>query len=253
MPLLDVEMQNRLTQLALALINQQRARVIVKSYQPAPGFWFGGGNLIETTDGVFYLVGRYRNAGDSRAGLAVGERGLELAVFASTDRGQSFEKMLSFTKCDLDVGNHPVLSIEGSALRHTNDGIELFISTEKDHTGYPPGFENYLKPETGVWSIDRLAAGTIDGLRSAPRIAVAARRLAQGNALLGYVWIVTYSISCYRVATLIPLPFDELNRPAMDLYRSVSIVATTFISAAFPTALLYILSRPQPPRNRSSN
>jgi hypothetical protein len=172
MPLFNIELQNRLTRLALALVNQQQARVIVKPYQPAPGFWFGGGNMIESPDGVFYLVGRYRDAGDSRAGLAVGERGLELTVFASTDRGQSFEKVLSFAKCDLNVGVHEVLSIEGSALRHTSDGVELFISTEKDRIGYPPGFENYLKPGTGVWSIDRLAAGTIETLRSARRITV---------------------------------------------------------------------------------
>jgi hypothetical protein len=57
-----------------------------------------------------------------------------------------------------------VLSIEGSALHWTPDGVELFVSTEKDGIGYPPGFESFLKPGTGVWSIDRLSAANVAAL-----------------------------------------------------------------------------------------
>jgi len=154
------------------LVDQQSARVIVAPKHNAPGFWFGGGNLTLGPDGMLYLVGRYRNAGDSRSGLAAGERGSELAVFASHDRGQSFEKIIGFSKSNLDVGSRKVLSIEGSALHWTDRGVELFVSTEKDGVGYPRGFEEYLKPGTGVWSIERLAASTIADLHNAPRVTV---------------------------------------------------------------------------------
>jgi hypothetical protein len=166
---LDSAQTQCLTCFARTLIDQQRARIIVPPYEPRSAFWFGGGNLVEAAGGSLYLVGRYRNAGDSRTGLADGERGLELAIFASVDRGQSFEKVVSFAKADLDVGDRRVLSIEGSALRMTPDGVELFVSSEKDHIGYPAGFEDHLKPGTGVWTIERLVAETIEGLKDAPR------------------------------------------------------------------------------------
>jgi len=162
-PTLESDLQDKLTRFALALIDQQRARTIVPAAQSAGGFWFGGGNLIEDADGLLYVVGRYRDAGDSRTGLSAGKRGWELAIFVSDNRGRSFEKVLQFAKRDLDIDGRAVLSIEGSALRRTNDGVELFVSTEKEGVGYPSGFEEYLKPGTGVWSIDRLTAPTIAG------------------------------------------------------------------------------------------
>lgn len=163
---LPTQLEEKLTRFTQALVDQDRARPIIPPQRPAPGFWFGGGNLVEGSDGALYLVGRYRNAGDSRTGLAAGERGLELAVFRSDDRGRTFEKVLQFGKSDLDVDGKRCLSIEGSALRWSSDGVEFFVSTEKDHVGYPPGFEEFLKPGTGVWSIDRLAAPTLEDLRS---------------------------------------------------------------------------------------
>lgn len=171
---LDQQRADKLTQFATALIDQRRARIIVAPQQPQPGFWFGGGNLMETDDRTIYLVGRYRNAGDSRTGLAAGERGCELAIFASEDRGGTFTKVQSFDKADLSRDGHAVLSIEGSALVRTAAGFELFVSTEKDGVGYPSGFEDHLKPGTGVWSIDRRCAATLDGLREAPQQTVLA-------------------------------------------------------------------------------
>lgn len=167
MPRINTERKQKLTHLLAALIDQRNARIVVPPSEAAPGFWFGGGNLVEDGDGTLFLVGRYRNAGDSRSGLAQGERGWELAIFASRDRGRSFEKVLRFGKDDLGVGGHRVLSIEGSALHLTDDGVELFVSSEKDGIGYPPGFEDYLKPGTGVWSVERLAAGSIAELADA--------------------------------------------------------------------------------------
>ena len=123
--------------------------------------------MVELPDGSLCVVGRYRNAGDSRTGVAAGERGLELAIFQSTDKGQSWNKAVSWTKAELNVGDWEVLSIEGAALNVTADGIELFVSTEKDHLGYPSGFEQYLKPGTGVWTIERISADSLQGLKLA--------------------------------------------------------------------------------------
>jgi len=165
-------LEERLVRLAQALVDQQRARIIVPPQQPRPGFWFGGGNLIESDDGTLYLTGRYRNHGDSRTGTAAGERGLELAIFASTDRGATWHPEVRFSKSDLDMPGRPVLSIEGSALHRTESGVELFVSTEKDGIGYPPGFQDYLKPGTGVWTIERLAAASISELKDASPVTV---------------------------------------------------------------------------------
>jgi hypothetical protein len=164
---LSLELEARLESLARMLVDQERARVIVPPNDAAPGFWFGGGNMIEAPDGSLYVVGRYRNHGDSRTGVAAGERGLELAVFRSQNRGESFDRILSFSKSDLDMPGRKVLSIEGSALRWIEDGVELIVSTEKDGIGYPEGLEDHLKPGTGVWTIERLAAESFPELPNA--------------------------------------------------------------------------------------
>jgi len=164
---LSAAQENLLTQFATALVDQQAARVIVPAQEASTGFWFGGGNMVVSPDGDLYTVGRYRNFGDSRTGVAVGTRGLELAIFKSTNGGESFEKAVSWSKSDLNVGEETVLSIEGSALSWNESGIELYVSTEKSNRPYPAEFESFLKPGTGVWTIDRLRADTIEGLKSA--------------------------------------------------------------------------------------
>ena len=158
-----------LLDLGTALVDQQRARTIVAPQQNASGFWFGGGNMVLDSDRSLLLVGRYRNAGDSRLGVGAGERGLELALFRATAVDQPFSKIASFTKADLRVGDREVLSIEGAALRLTRDGAaELFVSTEKAGIDYPQGFESFLKPGAGVWTIERIRSESIDGLAAAP-------------------------------------------------------------------------------------
>ncbi|MCA9141187.1 MAG: hypothetical protein KDB05_00285 [Planctomycetales bacterium] len=162
------DLEAKLTSFALKLVDQQKARVAIPPQQNSTGFWFGGGNMVEDAAGHFYLVGRYRNFGDSRTGLGAGERGLELAIFRSEDRGASWQKQVSFSKPDLNVGDRSVLSIEGSALYLTDQGVELFVSTEKAGIEYPPEFRSFLKPGTGVWTIERLQASSIDELKEAP-------------------------------------------------------------------------------------
>ena len=164
---LDTATESRLISVAKLLVDQQTARVIVPARHASSGYWFGGGNLTVDRNGHLWLAGRYRNAGDSRTGLAAGERGLELTLFRSVDDGTAFERVLSFTKADLNVGNRQVLSIEGSALHWTDSEVELFVSTEKSNIGYPDELREHLKPGTGVWTIERLAAKSIDQLSNA--------------------------------------------------------------------------------------
>ena len=115
--------------------------------------------MIQGPDGALYLVGRYRNRGDSRTGLAVGERGLELAVFRSRDKGVTFDHLYSLSKEKLSGPAGRVLSIEGSCIVKRPHGFSLFVSTEKERA-YPAEVEPYRKEGTGVWSIDELVADT---------------------------------------------------------------------------------------------
>lgn len=152
------------------LLDQQSAKPIVLPQDASSGFWFGGGNMIQDNDGHLLLIGRYRNAGDSRTGIAAGTRGLELAIFRSTELssvGQDirFEKVLSFSKAELNCGDQEVLSIEGSCLRRTANGFELFVSTEKANVSYPEQLADFQKPGAGVWTIDVLQAATLEGLK----------------------------------------------------------------------------------------
>jgi hypothetical protein len=154
----------RLRDLALALMDQQAAAVAVAPYRNAPGFWFGGGNAVRDRDGVIWLVGRYRNFGDSTTGLEAGERGLEAAIFASEDGGHLFHKVRSWSKADLGIAGNKVLSIEGTALRFEPSGTcELYISTEKE-APYPEEVGEHQKPGTGMWTIDVIKGESVDSL-----------------------------------------------------------------------------------------
>ena len=162
----------KLTNFCNALVDQQSARVIVEPQDRSTGFWFGGGNMVEGPDGALFVVGRYRNVGDSRTGVGAGTRGLELAIFRSDDKGATFQKAVSWDKAALNSPAGDVLSIEGSCLRFTPNGVELFVSTEKLGLPYPDGIEDYLKPGAGVWTIDVLRARAIEALVNAPVEAV---------------------------------------------------------------------------------
>lgn len=149
--------------LARTLIDQESARILVPPQRDETGFWFGGGDMIEDADGGLVLVGRYRNYGDSRTGLGQGERGLECALFRAPSFDRPFEKVISWSKAELTCGGRRVTSIEGTSLRRSAGGIELFISSEKD-IPYPDTVRDYQKPGTGVWSIDRIVAAGVDAL-----------------------------------------------------------------------------------------
>lgn len=153
----------KLTTLASELVNQENARILVEPQDRSTGYWFGGGNVILDRDGSILICGRYRNYGDSRTGVGAGERGLELAIFRAPDVDGDFKKIVSFSKADLAHSGMDIVSIEGVALHLTPDGIELFISTEKD-AKYPERIIDFQKPGAGVWSIDRIYADRVEDL-----------------------------------------------------------------------------------------
>ena len=150
-------------ELARRLIDQERAEILVSPKRAEKGYWFGGGNAMVDGDGSTWLVGRYRNAGDSRTGLGLGERGAELVVLEAHPGAGGTRVIHSFDKSALSRPGCRVLSIEGSCLLRTPDGVELFVSSEKEQS-YPEPLRKYQKPGTGVWSIDVIRAPTVGEL-----------------------------------------------------------------------------------------
>ena len=156
-------LERKLAKLGTNLVDHSRAHLLIEPTENCAGFWFGGGNVVrQPRDDSLLLIGRYRDAGDSRTGLTLGPRGRELAIFRSTDNGRTFAKIRSWDKSDLYCGS-TVLSIEGSALRLNKRRVEVLVSTEKVRT-YPRPFTSYQKPGTGIWSIDTFAASRLDRL-----------------------------------------------------------------------------------------
>jgi len=167
---LPQNLERKLVRLSSALVDVKRAQRIVEPTQDRDGFWFGGGNTVrDPNDGSLLLIGRYRDAGDSRTGLVQGTRGRELAIFRSVDNGRSFDKIQSWDKSDLYCGSS-VLSIEGSALRINKRRIEVLVSTEKVRT-YPHQLNDFQKPGTGIWSIDHFSAPRVSKLAPQENIA----------------------------------------------------------------------------------
>lgn len=172
MTTLSPDIVQRLRDLAHALVNPSAARIAVEPMRPSAGYWFGGGNMARAADGTLYLTGRYRNAGDSRTGLDLGDRGKELAIFSSADDGATWTKVLSLDKkavcrnLDVAAGGEEALSIEGSALRFTGSGVELYVSSEKA-LPYPEAVADYRKHGTGIWTIERFTAADVPGLAGA--------------------------------------------------------------------------------------
>jgi hypothetical protein len=78
----------------------------------------------------------------------------------------SWTKVLSLDKIDVAPQGYKVLSIEGAALRFGLDGVELFISSEKERP-YPEPVTEFRKPGTGIWTIERLAAPSLEALKTA--------------------------------------------------------------------------------------
>lgn len=156
--------EEKLIEFGKKIIDNEKAKIIVEPYRRESGYWFGGGKIRKDREGRLVITGRYRNFGDSRYGVGLGERGLELAIFVSEDKGKTFKKIKSFTKKDLKVGEKDVLSIEGSSI-YFGEKVELYISSEKKRN-YPMGFEKYQKEQTGVWEIDVIIGESLENLSS---------------------------------------------------------------------------------------
>jgi hypothetical protein len=76
------------------------------------------------------------------------------------------------------------------------------------------------------------------------RGSLTARRIAQINAICGYMWGIAYSMSCYQIMDVVMPQTPALPDSARTAFMWGSLVGGTLINAAFPTALLYLLSRP---------
>ncbi|MBT3283780.1 exo-alpha-sialidase [Candidatus Bathyarchaeota archaeon] len=223
----------KLTRFGYALVNQEKARVIIEPNQRASGYWFGGGNMSQHED-LLYLVGRYRNAGDSRKGLGLGERGLELAVFRSEDAGYTFDKVISLSKNDLagmDEEGRAVKSIEGSTLSFTPDGVELYVSSEKA-LSYPDDIVEYQKPDTGIWTIEYCKARDVESISECTLKTVlrssdprwlhlkdpTIHKLANGGTVLGFV-THPFSWSSSNTAYCSINERRELNEPVFNFLQ----------------------------------
>ena len=118
---------------------------IIAAHDQRKGYWFGGGNIVTDESGNFWLIGRYRDHGDSRTGLESGARGLELSLFKSEDNAESFQKVRSWSKSEIENDQFKVLSIEGSALNRLSENKwEIFFSVEKDRK-YPEILKDFIE------------------------------------------------------------------------------------------------------------
>ncbi len=123
----------------------------------------------------------------------------------------------------------------------------ILFSTMQPIPPDPPGiaFMKTMDAIHGVWLVYMplmIAGGLVFAVGGIGLVrgSEIARRIAQANAVLGYVWLIAYGVSCYRIMPL----FEELSGLPMRLFGVVSILVTTLIFATVPTGLLYLLSRP---------
>ncbi|MFP4029299.1 MAG: exo-alpha-sialidase [Candidatus Brocadiia bacterium] len=163
---MQAQLAKKLLEVGGLLLDQEKAEVLIEPRAREEGFWFGGGNIAQAADGTFWLVGRYRNGGDSRVGIEAGPRGAELSLWKSEDGGESFEEAFSFLKDDLAPEGEEVLSIEGASLCADESGVELYVSSEKKRD-YPARVKEFQKSGTGVWSIDVIQASEVEELSDA--------------------------------------------------------------------------------------
>ncbi len=170
MAMTSVEVRRAAESLARRLVDPVSARVIVAADRNEPGSWFGGGNVWAAPDGSLYLIGRYRNPGDSRTGVAAGTRGFALAAFRSTDGGETFHKIWQLDKSQVAPPGETVISIEGAALGPAAGGVELLVSSEKSNRSYPQPVGDFQKPGTGIWTVDRLVADSVEDLAHAAAV-----------------------------------------------------------------------------------
>ena len=52
------EQVDQLRELGLRLIDQNSAKILIPAQKQEPGFWFGGGNIIQEKNGRILICGR---------------------------------------------------------------------------------------------------------------------------------------------------------------------------------------------------
>lgn len=118
--------------------------------------------------------------------------------------------------------------------------------------------EDAIRAIHGVWFIYfplMIAGGFVFAVAGfcVVRGSLVARRVAQLNAICGYAWLIAYAISCYQIMDVIGPPPGTLGAAANSIFLWLSLTVGTLIPAAFPTALLFLLSRPRTADARHSD
>ena len=73
----------------------------------------------------------------------------------------------------------------------------------------------------------------------------AARRIAQFNAVLGYVWGIAYAWSCSQLVDAFPVPGMVMDDSVVEVIKIGSLFLNLLFELMFPTAILFLLSRPK--------
>ena len=131
-------------------------------------------------------------------------------------------------------------------------GQRMMLSAIGPMTEFPEGPSpiDAMNALHGVWFIYlpiMLVGGIVYAVSGfhVRRGSLVARRVAQANAIVGYLWVVAYSISGYQVSSSLAPQLSVLPEPVSTALLSFSMIFCMAIGAAFPTGLFYILSRPQ--------
>jgi len=147
----------RLVALAKELALPRASKLLIAPMKDEAGYGFGAGNCIRyPRDGSLLLIGRYQNGEKRKAGKHPDAGGEALSIFRSTNQGRSFERVAHWPVEDFSK-KHAVLSIGGSALRLTQRGIQVLVSTELD-VPVPKAIKSPGKLPRGIWRIQAFEA-----------------------------------------------------------------------------------------------
>lgn len=125
----------------------------------------------------------------------------------------------------------------------------LMMSIPTTPGNHPAGFEHFDEMMRAVQDAFitylplMIAGGLVFGIAGfyIYRGSQSARRIAQTNAVLGFVWIIAYTIMSYRVTQMMAGP--PFNISPQFIWSSI--VVNLIIQFAFPAALLYMLRSPR--------
>jgi hypothetical protein len=135
----------------------------------------------------------------------------------------------------------------GLLIAETQQLIITQVGLPNDARGI--AFKNALAAVHSIWNTYlplTLAGGAVFAVAGyyLYRGSTVARRVAQFNALAGYVWTIAYLVAVCQAAALWHPDFFDIPEPFATVWKWTSIVLGTLMSLGIPTALLLLLSRP---------